>query len=117
MRTLLEFVVGVVLRRLLGRPQPQRPRASVARRGRRGGGASAPRRSAPETAVPHPAAPPGRPRGALVGLMLGALAIGVVLMFLFEEWYTRLVGVLALFTFVVAGVFAIAGSGMLDSDG
>ena len=100
MRTLLEFVVGVVLRRLLGRPQPQRPR-----------------RSAPETAVPHPAAPPGRPRGALVGLMLGALAIGVVLMFLFEEWYTRLVGVLALFTFVVAGVFAIAGSGMLDSDG
>ena len=38
-------------------------------------------------------------------------------MFLFEEWYTRLVGVLALFTFVVAGVFAIAGSGMLDGDG
>jgi hypothetical protein len=115
-RTLLEFVVGVALRRLLGRPQPQRPRTSAARRGRRGG-ASAPRSSAPETAVPHPASPPGRPRGALVGLMLAALAIGVVLMFLFEEWYTRLVGVLALFTFVVAGVFAIAGSGMLDGDG
>jgi len=37
-------------------------------------------------------------------------------MLVFDTWYTRLVGVLALFTFVVSGVFAITGSGLLDPD-
>ena len=114
MRGALDFLVGLVLKRLLGRPEPQRRRRS---RGaipaqRRPDAARAPE---PVAAQP-PATPPGRPRGGLVVLMLGALAVGLVLMLLFEEWYTRLVGVLALFTFVVAGVFAITGSGLLDGD-
>jgi hypothetical protein len=51
-----------------------------------------------------------------VWVTLGALAVGAILMLLFEAWYTRLVGVLALFTFVVAGVFLITGSGLLDPE-
>jgi hypothetical protein len=118
-RGAVDFVVGLVLKRLLGRPEPQRrrssPRAGPAQR-RSGDGAPGTRTPKPAPGG-SPAPSPGRPRGGLVVLMLGALAVGLVLMLLFEAWYTRLVGVLALFTFVVSGVFAITGSGLLDGDG
>jgi hypothetical protein len=47
-------------------------------------------------------------RRALTVLMLGSGAAGVVLMFFFEATITRILGVLGLFTFIVAGVFLIA---------
>jgi hypothetical protein len=40
--------------------------------------------------------------------MFGALALGLVLMLVFESWFTRAVGVISLFTFIVSGVFLIA---------
>jgi hypothetical protein len=51
-----------------------------------------------------------------VALMFGSLAAGLVLMIGFETWYTRLLGVLALFTFIVTGVFLIADPAFLDRD-
>jgi hypothetical protein len=47
-----------------------------------------------------------------LALALGVL--GVVLMIPFDAWYTRALGVLALFGFVVAGVFAIAAPANLE---
>ena len=41
-------------------------------------------------------------------VMLGCLAAGLALMLAFESWITRLLGVLALFAFIVIGVFLIA---------
>ena len=41
-------------------------------------------------------------------LMLGCLAVGLVLMLAFESAVTRLLGVLALFAFIVIGVFLVA---------
>ncbi|MGH2948319.1 MAG: hypothetical protein ACRDPC_19035 [Solirubrobacteraceae bacterium] len=41
---------------------------------------------------------------------------GALLLFLFDAWYTRAVGVLALFAFIVAGVFAIADPALLDDE-
>jgi hypothetical protein len=48
-----------------------------------------------------------------------AVALGVaglVLMIPFDAWYTRALGVLALFGFIVAGVFAIATPAALDAE-
>jgi hypothetical protein len=68
-------------------------------------------------AVAAPAAPRATasraPRRSLLLLTLGALAVGAVLMILFEHTITRVVGVTALFTFVIAGVFLIADPGWL----
>jgi hypothetical protein len=47
---------------------------------------------------------------------LGAGALGALLMILFEEWFTRLAGVLLLFAFIVLGVFAIASPSFLDDE-
>ncbi len=49
-------------------------------------------------------------------LALAALVLGVLLLVPFDAWFTRLLGVLALFAFVVAGVFAIATPALLDDD-
>jgi hypothetical protein len=113
---IVEFSAGLVLRRLLGeeqpprRARPSRPRGRATRRGRPPGGRGA-------GAAPPVAAPAGRPSGPLVALMLASLAIGLVLMLIFHAWYTRIVGVAALFTFIVAGVFAIAGrNGLLAGE-
>lgn len=51
------------------------------------------------------------PRAALP---LALLAVAVVTMVVFEQTITRVIGVLALFGFVVAGAFAIADHEFLD---
>ncbi len=47
---------------------------------------------------------------------LAALGLGFLLIVVFDAWFTRLIGVLALFTFIVAGVFAIATPALLEQD-
>jgi hypothetical protein len=51
-----------------------------------------------------------------VALMLASLAVGLVLMIGFEAALTRIVGVLALFAFIVIGVFLIADPAFLDAE-
>jgi hypothetical protein len=51
-----------------------------------------------------------------VALMFGCLVAGLVLMIGFEATVTRVLGVLALFAFIVLGVFLIADPELLDSD-
>lgn len=53
-------------------------------------------------------------RRARTRLVFALLAVAVVFMLVFEETITRVIGVLALFGFVVAGVFAIADHDFLD---
>jgi hypothetical protein len=43
-----------------------------------------------------------------LAFMFGSLAVGLVLMIGFETALTRIVGVLALFAFIITGVFLIA---------
>ena len=45
---------------------------------------------------------------ALMAVMLGCLAVGMVVMLVFDSAIARVVGVLALFAFIVMGVFLIA---------
>ena len=49
--------------------------------------------------APRPAVPPVK----LVALMFTCLGAGLLLMLLFEAWFTRLLGVAALFAFIVVG--------------
>jgi hypothetical protein len=49
-------------------------------------------------------------------VMLGCLAAGLALMLAFESWITRLLGVLALFAFIVIGVFLIADPAFLAEE-
>lgn len=51
-----------------------------------------------------------------VALLFGCLFAGLVLMLGFEATVTRVLGVLALFAFIVLGVFLIADPELLDSD-
>lgn len=53
------------------------------------------------------------PRAALP---LALFAVAVVMMMVFEQTITRVIGVLALFGFVVAGAFAIADHDFLTPD-
>jgi hypothetical protein len=53
------------------------------------------------------AAPSVRRRPLLV-FMLACLGVGMLVMLLFEHWVTRVIGVTALFAFIVSGVFLIA---------
>ena len=55
-------------------------------------------------------------RPPLVALMFGSLALGLVLMLLFEAPVTRILGVAALFTFIVSGVFLIADPAFLGTE-
>jgi predicted cobalt transporter CbtA len=55
-------------------------------------------------------------RDPLVVAALIAGALGAALLFFFEEWFTRLLGVLGLFAFIVAGVFAIASPSFIEDD-
>ena len=47
---------------------------------------------------------------------IAAGVLGALLLILFEEWFTRLLGVLGLFAFIVLGVFAIASPAFLEQD-
>jgi hypothetical protein len=51
-----------------------------------------------------------------VAFMFGSLAVGLVLMIGFEAVLTRIVGVLALFTFIITGVFLIADPAFLERE-
>jgi hypothetical protein len=51
-----------------------------------------------------------------IALLFGSLAVGLVLMIGFEAMLTRIVGVLALFTFIITGVFLIADPAFLERD-
>ena len=55
-------------------------------------------------------------RRPLLLFMLASLAVGLVLMLLFEATLTRIVGVTALFAFIVSGVFLIADPAFLGPD-
>jgi hypothetical protein len=52
----------------------------------------------------------------LLGFMFTCLGAGLLLMLLFEAWLTRLLGVAALFAFIVSGVFLIADPTFLAAD-
>jgi hypothetical protein len=52
----------------------------------------------------------------LLGFMFTCLGAGLLLMLLFEAWLTRLLGVAALFAFIVSGVFLIADPAFLAAD-
>ena len=47
-------------------------------------------------------------RDARFFVMMGSIALAIPVMLLFEGIFTRLLGVILLFTFIVSGVFAIA---------
>ena len=47
---------------------------------------------------------------------LGAGALGALLLFAFDAWFTRALGVVGLFAFVAGGVFAIATPAFLEHD-
>jgi hypothetical protein len=51
-----------------------------------------------------------------LAVMLGCLAAGLVLMVGFESAITRVVGLLALFAFIVIGVFLIADPAFLAAE-
>jgi hypothetical protein len=52
----------------------------------------------------------------LPAIALGCFALGVALMIPFEHWFTRVLGVAALFAAIVVGVFAIASPEFLAED-
>jgi hypothetical protein len=58
-------------------------------------------------------APLGPPRGPLAAFTVACLATGLPLMILFEATVTRVIGVLALFAFIIAGAFLIASPAFL----
>jgi hypothetical protein len=51
-----------------------------------------------------------------LALMLGSFVVGLVLMVAFESPVTRVLGLLALFAFIVTGVFLIADPAFLGQD-
>jgi len=55
-------------------------------------------------------------RPPLAPAALAALAGGSLLMFVFDHWLTRLLGVLALFAAIVLGVLAIADPAFLEDE-
>ena len=65
--------------------------------------------------APRPALRPAAMKP--LALMLGSFAAGLVLMVAFEHRVTRVLGVLALFAFIVTGVFLIADPELLGQGG
>ena len=52
----------------------------------------------------------------LLYVMFASLVVGLVLMLVFDESLTRIVGVAALFAFIVSGVFLIADPAFLGPE-
>jgi hypothetical protein len=52
----------------------------------------------------------------LLVFMFACLGAGLLLMLLFEAWFTRLAGVACLFAFIVSGVFLIADPAFLAAE-
>jgi hypothetical protein len=92
-----QFFAGLVLKFLLGRMsrEPAPVTAAPVRR-----------RTAQPRVQPTPDAPPRR--SPLLVVMLTCLVLGLPLMLIFENTYTRIAGVLLCFGFIVSGVFVIA---------
>ena len=102
-RALGRFAAGLALKGVLDRLQrPSKPRRGAAKRGR--GPADGPVANQPAR------------RGPLFFVMMGSLVAGLPLMLLFENTITRVLGVLAMFTFIIAGVFLIADPAFLAAD-
>jgi hypothetical protein len=55
-------------------------------------------------------------RDPLVVAALASGGLGALLLFAFDAWFTRALGVLGLFGFIAAGVFAIATPAFLERD-
>ena len=55
-------------------------------------------------------------RDPLAYAAVTAGALGFALLLVFDVWFARVLGVLCLFAFIVAGVFAIASPALLDDD-
>lgn len=55
-------------------------------------------------------------RDARFFVMMGSIALALPVMLVFENIVTRIVGVILLFTFIVAGVFAIADDAFLAEE-
>jgi hypothetical protein len=49
-------------------------------------------------------------------LMVGSFVVGMALMLASEATVTRVLGMAALLTFIVSGLFAVTGGRMLDPD-
>jgi hypothetical protein len=97
-----DFAIGLVLKVLLDRLD-------------RGGGSAA--GNPGSTPAPRSAPPQASvKRRPLLLFMLGSLAIGLVLMLVFHAPVTRIVGMTALFAFIVSGVFLIADPAFLGPD-
>ncbi len=64
----------------------------------------------------RPASAPSVRRRPLLVFMLACLGAGLLLMLLFEAWVTRAAGVVALFAFIVSGVFLIADPAFLAAE-
>jgi hypothetical protein len=99
-----DFVKALLLKAVLDRTARDEPRTAPAPRGTPAGAVRAPRREPEATARPGRAVP-----------ALALLAVGALTMLVFESAVTRVIGVLALFGFVVAGAFAIADPRWLGS--
>jgi hypothetical protein len=66
--------------------------------------------------VSRPAPAPSVRRRPLLVFMFACLGAGLLLMLLFEVWVTRALGVVALFAFIVSGVFLIADPAFLAAE-
>jgi hypothetical protein len=100
-----QFFVGLVLKFFLGRVTREPVAVAPAR----------PARSRPAPG-PAPVPEPRPPRGPLLVVMLACLVLGLPLMLLFENTFTRIAGVLLCFGFIISGVFVMANPADLGRD-
>ncbi len=108
------LAIKTVLKRLGGRDEPTATaefrRGEAARRRR-----SARQREAASRAG-GPVAHAQARRGLAFFVMMGSIALALPLMLIFEHPVTRVFGVVFCFTFILAGVFAIADPSFLEAD-
>jgi hypothetical protein len=88
-----QFLAGLVLKFFLGRVTREPAAVAPAR---------------PARLRPAPPPDPRPSRSPLLIVMLGCLVLGLPLMLLFENTFTRIAGVLLCFGFIISGVFVMA---------